>query len=170
MSAETPTVITNKDAFLKRLFGIMRFQQQYPGFLEEEAMKIVNKEIIQVIHKRMAAARYSQKIIESTRAENLQVLGNGILEVDIISDYTTPEGAEAAEFREKGTKRWFNRPVRKLALHWIAAGLRAFSKGHWMPARPGSNIIKDTIAERLPIAQEKLDQATDEMLTKMLKS
>jgi len=170
MSFQSTAAISNKKAFLDRLFKVMQFQHQYPGFLEAKGLEIVQSEIIAPMHKKMKLADYSQKIIDSTKIQDFKILDNGEMEFTIVSELIVDGNFDAAEAREKGTRRWFNKPVKKLALSWVAASIRFFSKGHWMPARPGTHIVQDTIAEKLAIAQAKLDQETDEMLSKILKS
>jgi hypothetical protein len=170
LSLSVAAAEATKEKTLKRLFNISRFQHQYPGFLETRGLAIANEVVIAPMHAKMKAAKYSQKIIDSTRVKDFQIFGNGVMEFTIVSDYETEDGAEVAKFREEGTKRWWNKPVKKLALSWIAAAVRAFSKGHWMPARPGTHIVKNTIAEKAQMAQDRLDKETDDLLTKMLKS
>lgn len=160
----------NKPKAIKRLFKVMQIQQQYPQFLEIQGLRIINQEIIDPMQKRMEAEGYSKKIIDSTRVLEINVGGDGVLDYTIISDYESDDGFDVAKGREEGTEGVFLRPVFKLALTWIQFGIRLFSFGHFRPGIDETHIVRDVNRENNPIAQEKLDQETDKLFSKILKS
>jgi len=155
---------------LQRLFKVMQIQQQYPGFLEIQATRILNEELIDPMQKKMEAAGYSRKIIDSTRVLEVNIGGDGILDYAIISDYEADGGFDVAKGREEGTEGVFLRPIFKLALTWIQQGIRLFSFGHFRPGIDATHIVRDVNRENNPAAQAKLDQETDQMFEKILKS
>lgn len=155
---------------MKRVFQIMQIQNQYPRFLEVEGLKILNQEIVDPMQKKMEAAGYDEKIIQSTRVLEINVTGEGILDFAIISDYEADGGHDVALGREEGTEGVFLRPVFKLALTWIQQGIRLFSFGHWRPGIDATHIVRDVVRENTPAAQAKLDAATDRMFSKILNS
>lgn len=159
-----------KDRAIKRLFKVMQIQQQYPGFLEIQALKIINQTIVDPMQNQMEAKGYSRKIIDSTRVLEIKVGGEGIIDFAIISDYEADGGFDVAKGREEGTEGVFLRPVFKLALRWIQQGIALFSFGHFRPGIDATHIVRDVMKENTPIAQAKLDAETDQLFTKILKS
>lgn len=148
----------------------MQIKLQYPRFLETTAIRIANEIILDAIHQRMRARKYSPKIIKSTYIEKLNVNEAGIMDFDVVSDYESEKGFDVSEAREEGTFGVFVKPILKKVLKWIDQGIAIFSFGHFRRGISASNIIDLTVEERLPIAQEQLDQETDKFLDKVLKS
>lgn len=162
--------MSSNEKKLKRVFNIMQIKLQYPRFLDITATKIANEVILDAIQQRMKARKYSSKIIERTFIEKVEVNRAGIISFDVVSDFKSEKNFDVADAREKGTFGVFVLPVLKKALRWINDGIARFSKGHFRRGISASNIIDLTVEERLPLAQEQLDQETDEFLDKVLKS
>jgi len=154
---------------MKLVFNLTRFEMQYPQFIQSIAPKIADEEILNPIKSRMRDFGYSQKIIDSTRIENLQISNLGQIEFDVVSDYKSELGFDVAEAREKGTSRHFIKPINAKALSFIVGGfIRGFSKGHWVKGITASNVIEKTVAEFTPIAQIKLNEETDLFLQRSI--
>jgi len=154
---------------MKLVFNLTKFEMQYPQFIQSIAPKIADKEILKPIKSRMKDFGYSQKIIDSTRIENLQISNLGQIIFDVVSDYKSESGFDVAKAREKGTIRHFIKPVNVKALSFIVGGfIRAFSKGHWVKGITASNVIEKTVSEFTPIAQIKLNEETDNFLQRSI--
>ena len=161
---------------IDKVHAFMRFELQYPGFLKIMATKIVNETILDEIHRRQESLGFSKKIIERTYITNIKIESTGEMTFDCISDYESESGFDVAKAREEGTdvgkpghKHWVA-PVHRKFLSWIQNGVRRFSPGHWVKGITRSNVIKKTIKEMTPKAQARLDEETDKLLEKILKS
>jgi len=153
----------------KKAFLAMKLQLQYPRFIRAEGEKIANKVLLKPLHARMKSFGYSDKIINGTKIANLQVSRTGTMTFDVISDYESESGFSVADAREKGTERHFVKPVSAKALSWIAGGfIRAFSKGHWVSGITASNVIERTIAEKTPVVQARVDDATNQFIERSM--
>lgn len=147
---------------------ITRFELQYPQFVKQRAETVVNQEIVDKIRDKMEAKGYDKKIIQQVRVEFVSIDPNGFIEFDIISDYETDEGFDVAKMMEEGRRGFFDKPVIKQALSWIVAGLRLFSKGHFIPIRPGDKFVKSTIDEMEETVQNRLNTETDDLLNRSI--
>ena len=148
----------------------MQIKLQYPKFLEITAKRIANEIIIDAIHSRMRARKYSEKIIQSTFLEQVSIDSTGFMSFDVVSDYESEKGFDVSVGREEGTFGVFVKPIFAKVLRWIDKGVAFFSKGHFRRGISASNIIDLTVEQRQPIAQEQLDQETDAFIDKVLKS
>lgn len=154
---------------MRTVFNLTRFEMQYPEFVRSIAPKIADEQILKPVHSRMKDFGYSEKIIQSTIIENLQINNLGELEFDVVSDYKSQLGFDVSKAREKGTVRHFIKPINAKALSFIAGGfIRAFSKGHWVKGITASNVIEKTVAEMTPVAQQKLNEETDQFLSRSM--
>lgn len=154
---------------MRTVFNLTRFEMQYPEFVRSIAPKIADEEILKPVHSRMKDFGYSEKIIQSTRIENLQINNLGELEFDVVSDYKSELGFDVSKAREKGTVRHFIKPINAKALRFILGGfVVGFSKGHWVKGITASNVIEKTVAEMIPVAQQKLNEETDEFLSRSM--
>ena len=157
------------DDNMKTIFNLTRFEMQYPEFIHTVGLKIANEEILEPIKSRMRGFGYSEKIINETTIQNFTITRNGEFSFTIDSDYKSDDGFDVARGREKGTRKFFSRPTVAKALSWISGGfIRAFSKGHWAGGITASNVITKSISELTPVAQQKLNEATDELLQRRL--
>ena len=150
--------ISSTQDVMKLLFNATRFEMQYPRFIEQTSRQIIDEEILNPIQTAMRSFGYSEKIIDGTFIDNLFVDGNGFVQFDVVSDYTSELGFDVAKAREEGTKRHFIKAVVKVALSWVSNNVRMFSKGHWVKGFTKSNIIKKTTEAKFPIAQERITQ------------
>ena len=145
-----------------------QFSMTYPRFVEITATRIVNEVILDKIHDRMRELNFSEKIIERTFIDNVKVDTEGFMEHEVISDYEAEGGFDGAVAREEGTKDHFIAPLIKKALSWIKAGVRFFSFGHWVKGFDKSDVVKKTVEEFTPLAQQKLNDETDQRFTDMV--
>ena len=120
------------DEHMKNVYNRTRFVMQYPSFRLDTATELLNGVMLPEVHAAMRALHFDQKIIDSTRIQNIRVSADGDIDYQIISDYTSDDGFDVSKAREEGTKRHFIKPVVKLALSWLAGYVRLFSKGHWV--------------------------------------
>ena len=155
---------------MKLVFNITRFEMQYPAFIRDAVQRIVDEELLKPIKFQMKAFNYSQKIIDGTTIENLVVDDGGFVQFDVVSEYDTESGFDVALAREEGTRTHFVAPRFRAALSWIANGIRIFSKGHWVRGIRRSNVIQNTIAERFPILQARLNDQTDSFFNSVVNS
>ena len=163
MSQDIP--IKNTQDAVKKVFQVTQFSMTYPRFVEITATKIVNEVILDKIHDRMRELNFSPKIIERTFIDNVVVDTEGFVEFEVISDYEAEEGFDVAKAREEGTKDHFIGPLVKKALSWIQAGVRFFSLGHWVKGFDKTDVIEKTIKEFTPLAQQRLNEETDQRFT-----
>ena len=156
------TKVENKDDAMRLVFDITRFEMQYPRFVQENAKKIINEEMLLPIHKAMRGFNYSEKIIKGTTIENINISDQGYVQFDVVSDYKSESGFDVAKAREKGTKRHFIKPlVLGGVLRWIVGGfVVGFSKGHWVKGITRSNVIQKTVEATFPLAQNRLNEET----------
>ena len=147
-----------------------QFQLQYPKFMLSRAEKFLNEMIIPLIKGRMQFKKYDQKIIDSTRIDNVTLdLEGGNIGYDVICDYVSVSGFDISTAREKtGTKRHFIKPTLKKALHFIVRGVAFFSKGHWVKGIVASFIIADTMKEMEPFVEKRLLDSTDELFQSVM--
>jgi hypothetical protein len=89
---------------------------------------------------------------------------------DVVSDYDSESGFDAAKAREKGTASHFIKPINAKALSFIAGGfIRAFSRGHFVKGITATNVVQKTVQEKIPEAQARLNEATDRFISRSLK-
>lgn len=135
--------VLTKDQKLRQSFNAMRIQMQYPRFLREEVKKIADDVILTPLHQRMRNFGYSDKIIQSTRIENVELNRFGTLTFDVISDYKSENGFPVSEAREEGTDDHDLPKVPGRIYSWIAGGfIRAFSRGHRVSGITATNVVK----------------------------
>jgi hypothetical protein len=148
----------------------MKAQIQYPRFIREQAAKIADDVILKPLHQRMRSLGYSEKIIAGTTIENIQVARTGSLTFDVVSEYDSDTGFDAAKAREKGTVDHELPKVEGRTYSWIVGGfVRAFSKGHRVKGITATNVLQKTVQEKIPEAQARLNQATDLFMQRSVK-
>lgn len=96
----------------------------------------------------MRKKRFSQKIIDSTYVESVDVTTG---EITITSDYESEDGFDVSLAREEGTAHHKIIPKNKKFLSWIDNGIRRFSAGHTVKGIPAEKIIEKTIAKEFQI-------------------
>jgi hypothetical protein len=149
---------------MEMIFRLTRFEMQYPEWVKRNAQAVINKHVVDPIRDKMEEKGYSKKIVERIRAEFVKIDTDGYITFDIISDYETDTGFDVAKMMEDGRVRYFVTMTKKKALSWITQGIRFFSLGHWIPERPGDEIVKTVMEEMESLAQQKLNEMTDEFL------
>ena len=108
--------------------------------------EIAEEITIFVIHAKMRAAGFDEKIIEGTILDNIETKGNKKITFHIRSVYFSSTGFDVALGREEGTDDHFVKPVEKEALHG-GATWPFFSKGHEVSGVIAFFIVKDTVKE-----------------------
>ncbi len=118
----------------------------------------------------MKFKKYSEKIIDTTRIENVNIdLQIGNISYDVVCDYITVSNFDISKAREEtGTVRHFIKPVKKKALHFILRGVEFFSKGHWVKGIIASHIISDTMKEMEPFIEKRLQQEGDTLFERTM--
>jgi hypothetical protein len=155
-----PSAIASVEDANQLLFNLVRFEQQSPRFIEDAVMRLADEVILQPIITKMKQAKYSQKIIEGTKIDNIQVGPEGFVTFDIISEYDAENGFDVATAREKGTRDHTIRPKRENGvLRWFTqAGQPIFAKFARVAGIKASNIIRDTVDLQFPIFQQRLTE------------
>lgn len=118
---------------------------------------IVEEITIFVIHAKMRAADFDEKIIEGTLLDDIEFKGNKKIRFHIRSTYFSSTGFDVALGREEGTDDHFVKPVVKEALHGPPS-FPHFSKGHEVSGIMALFIVKDTVeetAERVRVQYKK---------------
>lgn len=115
---------------------------------------IANEITIFVIHAKMRAAGFSEKIIDGTILDNIEIIGNKKIRFHIRSEYFSSTGFDVAVAREEGTDDHFIKPVVKKALHG-GSDWPFFSKGHEVSGIMAFFIVRDTVKETAPRVQEQ---------------
>lgn len=124
---------------------ILQFQSTVVRQIAEEIT-------IFVIHAKMRAAGFSQKIIDGTRLDNIELIGNKRIRFHIRSEYFSSTGFDVAVAREEGTVDHFVKPKVKKALHFQDV---KFSKGHEVSGIMALFIVRDTVKETAERVQEQ---------------
>jgi len=154
----------------KKAFLAFTIQIQYPRFIREESKKIAEEVILKPLHQRMRSFGYSEKIINGTTIENITVNKTGSLTFDVVSDYESESGFSVANAREAGTVDHDLPKVQGRTYSWIVGGfIRAFSKGHRVRGITATNVVRKTVQEMIPQAQNRLNEATDRFLERSMK-
>lgn len=167
--SEEVAIKTSSDV-MGLVFKLTRFEMLYPDWIKRESLDAVNKEIVDKIREQMEKKGYSKKIIERVRAEFVTIDTDGFVEIDIISDYETDEGFDVAQMMEEGRIAYRVVPVVKKFLHWITAGVSIFAKKSDIPEKSPGDDVKDIMEEMEDVAQDRLDEATDNLLAHSLEN
>lgn len=133
--------------FRRRLPGL---RLQLAAYQRNRILKLANEVIMDEITRRMEARKIHKKIIQGTAIAGAEHTGPRTVRIRFRSEYFSDEGFDVALAREKGTRRHWVAPVKKKALSWIQAGVRRFSKGHYVSGLPEYRTIRETIEERGP--------------------
>jgi len=165
--SEVIPVKSDKDV-MDLIFNLTKFEMQYPEWAKRNALLVINEQIVDIIRAKMEEKGYSKKISERVRAEFVTIDTDGYVEIDIISDFETDKGFDVAKMMEEGRKRYWTEPIKKKAQHWISLGVSFFSRGHWIPMRPGDYIVRDVMDDLEELAQEAMNAKTDEFINRSL--
>jgi hypothetical protein len=153
----------------RHAFLVLKTQTQYPNFLRSKIKELAEDILLKPLHQRMKDFGYSEKIINGTVIENLQINSNGLLAFDVTSEYDSEGGFDVAKAREEGTDDHFVKPNAAKALFWIVGGfIRAFSKGHWVKGITASNVLEKTVSEKTPELQARLNEETQQFIKRSM--
>lgn len=145
----------------------------YQAFIVNELHKILEEEIVQVIRDKMLIENFSPKIAESTRlAQSPRGERPGRISWTIISDYTTLNGFPVAVMIEEGRKAYVIIPVKAQVLHWVdkQSGEDVFASKAKIPRFRPRRFVIDTIKEKTPIVQQKINDKTEQFVRDILSS
>ncbi len=155
---------------------VQTLKLQLLQFQEATILRIATQKTLHLIHQRMRAAGFSQKIIDGTTLTNIEFLGTKKVRLHFRSEYFSDLGFDVAVAREKGTTRHFVAPEeaptltallsgtfqKKAALHFITKGGEdAFSKGHFVEGIVALMIVGLTVGDTEEAVQ---DQYSRELL------
>lgn len=158
-----------KDILIKTGFAGITFQ----AFIVNELEKILDEEIVTVIRGKILLEGFSPKIAESTRLARSPIAkAPGRISWTIISDFKAINGFPVAVMIEEGRKAYVVIPVKAQALHWVdkESGKDIFAKRVKIPRFRPRRFVKDTIKEKTPVVQEKINKVTLEFVEDILGS
>ena len=143
--------------------GANQIALQYPSWAKITARRIIQRVVVDVIRKRMDDAKFSKKIIRSTKIDTVEIVKD-LIRVKIRSEFFADTGFDVAVAREFGTKKHMIRPLfappnYATALRWVQDGKVRFSKGHEVSGIKSLHIIGNTITDQLPKAQQEFNEA-----------
>lgn len=126
---------------------VKMLRAQFPNFQETTVMRVAEETILDEIHKRMRDAKFSEKIINGTVIQRIDILDDKY-RIWFRSEFFSPSGFDVALAREKGTRDHFIAPVDADSLSWVGEdGTRRYSKGHTVTGLPALMIIANTLRE-----------------------
>lgn len=153
---------------------LAQIKLQYSGFVVFTTTRLIEEEIIDEIHRKMEAANISKKVIQTTFLDK-KVIAEGIRAKHVLffvrSTYISDTGFPVAVFIEKGRKAYDVKALYKKALSWIdKLGTRIFAEKVHIPKYVGKKFIEDTIREKRPAVQRRLDEETKKWIDSILKA
>lgn len=153
---------------LKTIEDIKRFRQKITGlkiqlftFQAFTIRKFANIIIVDKIHQNMRDAGFSEKIIEGTFLDNIELLGRKKVRLFFRSEYFSETGFDVALGREEGTDRHFIKPKDPVngpkALHG-GAKWPFFSKGHFVDGILALFIVSETVKRMTEPLQDEYNR------------
>ena len=142
--------INDIELFRKKVTGI---KIQLVDFQKYTIRKFANLVITNAIHRKMAEAGFSIKIIRGTYLDNIEMIGTKTVRLFFRSEFFASTGFDVALAREEGTRRHFIAPVKKLALYG-GPKWPYFSKGHWVSGIQALQIVEKTVKEKTAQLQD----------------
>ena len=148
-------------------------QQTYIAYIVKAIEDILNDEIVSRIRTKIIANGYSNKIAESVHiAASPIAKGPGLIAWMIISDYTADNGFPVAVMIENGRIAYtvFPKGKENGGSDWLVfkikdSGKTVFTKKSKIPRFIHTKYVKNTIKERQPMVQEKVNLATQRFIT-----
>lgn len=145
--------------------------------LEFQAQTVRNlgEGVIDRIHQKMRSQGFSEKIIDGTRLDSIEIISEKRVRLIFISEYFSQIGFDVALGREEGTEDHFIEPLsvgspfidKPEALHggnkWPF-----FSKGHWVDGILPLYIVRDTVKEMTPSFQDEYNRQLTNWLAENL--
>jgi len=160
---------------LRTIEDIKRFRTKITGlkiqlfvFQSSTIRKFANIIIVQKIHDNMRSAGFSEKIIDGTFLDNIELRGRTKVRLFFRSEYFSETGFDVAVAREEGTERHFVEPLRSKndtdsgpkSLHggdkWPF-----FSKGHFVDGMLALFIVSQTVKQMTPFLQDEYNRQQD---------
>ncbi len=157
---------------LRTIGDIKRFRQRISSlkiqlftFQSFTIRKFANIIIVDRIHQNMRDAGFSEKIIQGTFLDNIELLGRKKVRLFFRSEYFAETGFDVALAREEGTDRHFIEPLRiknntddgPKALHG-GAKWPFFSKGHWVDGMLALFIVAQTVKQMTGPLQDEYNR------------
>lgn len=117
--------------------------------------RLAEQIIMKAVRQKMHSAKFSKKIIDGTKLDNIEFVDNKKIRLHFRSEYFSEDGThfDVAFAREEGTRRHFIKPVKKLALYG-GPKWPFFSKGHWVDGLVSYYIVRDTVKSLTSNLQE----------------
>ena len=154
--------------FRKKVTGI---KIQLVDFQKYTIRKFANLVITNAIHRKMAEAGFSIKIIRGTYLDNIEMIGTKTVRLFFRSEYFASTGFDVAVAREEGTRdHWIEgNPVlafesggpqsgNKKAIYSknssAQKGEMIFSKGHYVSGLEELRIVEQTVKQMTPALQD----------------
>lgn len=159
--------------------NLARVRIEYPGFVDFTLKKILNENIVDVIHRKMKNINLDQKIIDATFLATETVKKPRGISYFVVSDYNAekPDGGKfpVAVFIEDGRRAYIvdapepteERPNPHLKFEG-KDGEDVFRKSVKIPRYVARKFVRDTIKEQLPFVQGIWNQAQDDWLSQTL--
>ena len=152
---------------LRTIEDIKRFRTKITGlkiqlfqFQATTLRKFADIIITEKIHQKMRDAGFSEKIIEGTFLDNIELMGGKKVRLFFRSVYFSETGFDVALGREESTDRHFIKPKNVKALHggdkWPF-----FSKGHWVDGMVALFIVRDTVKQMKESLQDEYNRQQD---------
>lgn len=159
---------------LRTIDDIKRFRTKITGlkiqlftFQSTTLRKFAEIIILDRIHQNMRSAGFSEKIIEGTILDNIELIGRTKARLFFRSEYFTKTGFDVALAREEGTERHFIEPKNVKALHG-GAKWPYFSKGHWVDGMVALFIVSQTVKQMTAPLQDEFNRQQEEWYQKNL--
>jgi len=155
MSFQKPKIDLSSQGIKDYKLKLAHLTNNMDDFLINKTKEHTNKLIVDEITSKMERERFSPKIIQNTYLKEVSITGEYI-RARIVSEYSSESGFDVAVAREKGTKDHKIAPTTKKALSWIMAGVRMFSKGHWVSGLKSLYIVRNTIRDRKSLVESAI--------------
>ncbi len=147
---------TNQIQFLEK--KINKLESGRDAFIIDEAKKILEEEIVDEIKNRMANEGYAPGIIEDVILEDVSITGNK-LSFKIVNEHIVGSGFDIALGMERGIKphKIEGDPLAFPGKTAINTPTTIFATSVMHPGVEASYIIQNTVEEKTPIVQERLN-------------
>jgi hypothetical protein len=166
---------------LKTVEDIKRFQTkiislkiQLFEFQATTLRVLANEIIVERIHEKMRSEGFSEKIIDGTILDNIELIGRKKARLYFRSEYFSKTNFDVALAREEGTDRHFIEPKsapefkkKPKALHG-GSKWPYFSKGHEVDGIPSLEIVSSTVREMTESLQDEFNRQQNIWISKNL--
>jgi len=167
---------------LRTIDDIKRFRTKITGlkiqlftFQATTLRKFAEIIILDKIHQNMRSAGFSEKIIEGTILDNIELVGRTKARLFFRSEYFAETGFDVALAREEGTERHFIEPLSLIspfidkpeALHG-GSKWPFFSKGHFVDGMVALFIVSQTVKQMTAPLQDEFNRQQEEWFEKNL--